>query len=230
MPDTAAMRLFRLPFLAGPLCTLAFAAGCGASTDAAIATGESNYTSEGGAEGGDGGAADASGTNAPVEVAPFSIDEVASTPELRFSYDGAPPVDALQTAWETVISHADRRFKLQGATPVLGGKPVFFMEFGRGQAFIEKGTYDCAQMEAIVGIIGTDGAKELTLVAGASQRACKVIIDEAVDVDVTTGVRPRSFRKVVGRVEAEVGPRADGAAPAKILRAAFAASVIESGT
>lgn len=88
--------------------------------------------------------------------------------------------------------------------------------------------YDCAQMEALVLVIGTDGQKQLTVVDGSTQRPCKVVIDEAIDVEQTAGVRLRSFRKVVGRVEAEVGPRNDGAAPPKNVRAAFAATVMES--
>jgi len=220
------MRLLPLPFLAVALFSVCSVAACGdgtASNDDALAAGESNYTSEGGA-------GDTSDAAAPVaDVAPFVIADANSTkPKLRFSVDGAPAVDAYQPEWTTVISGAVHRFKLQGATPVQGGKPVFYVELGRGAAFIEKGTYDCAASEALVLIIDTDGAKKMTLVDGAPSRACKVVIDEAVDFEVTAGVRPRSARKVLGHVEATVGDRANGASPTKSIRATFAVSVIES--
>jgi hypothetical protein len=53
------------------------------------------------------------------------------------------------------------------------------------------------------------------------------VIDDAVDQEQTTGVRARSWRKVVGHVEAEVGPENDGTAPTRSVRATFAANVIE---
>lgn len=190
------MRLAPWPLLAALPCALAFAAGCGASSgDTSIAAGESNYTSEAGADGSDGGSAEASVMNAPVDVAPFTIADVTPA-KLRFSYDGAPPVDAAQTEWTTVRSGAERRFQIQGATPVPGGNRVLYVEFGRGQALIERGTYDCAQMEAVALVIGTDGEHRLTVVDGAAQRACKVIIEQERSGGVRRGRhRERNLRR-----------------------------------
>jgi hypothetical protein len=224
------MSITSLPCIAVSLFALASLAACSvgsSASDDSIVAGESNYTSEAGAP-----ASDASATSdATVEVAPFVIADASSvTPKLRFSVDGAPAVDAYDPQWTTLISGTDRRFKLQGATPVQGGKPVFYVEFGRGAAFIEKGTYDCAASEVIALIVDTDGTKKLTVVDGAAQRACKVVIDDAVDFVPLAGIgaRPRSWRNVIGHVEATVGDRTNAASETKSVRAAFAVSVIEN--
>ena len=226
------MRLASLPFLAVPLCTFAlFACSATSSDDATIGGEESNYTSEAGADGGtdpDASAAEASAPAAPIEVSPFTLADVTTEPKLRFSYDGAPGVDALQTEWTTVISGADRRFQLKGASPA-PGNPVFYMEFGHGAALIQKTTYDCADFGAVVLIIDKDEVHNLTVVDGppARSRPCKVVIDELQELPK---LRPseKTTWNVVGRVEAEVAPRDDANAPGRHVRAAFAAFVFDS--
>lgn len=190
---------------------------CGSPDDPAVGADESDFTSDGEDDGSGG-------------ITPFDLSEVVvGTPKLRFSYDDAPAVDALQVTWTTILSGVDRRFQLQGATPVAGGKPVLYLEFGRGAAPIEKGVYDCAKNEAAVVIVESENVKKLTVVAGAPQRSCKVVIDDVREKgDNATSGRKTSYFDVVGHVEAEVGPREDASAPTKPVRAAFAANVIET--
>lgn len=218
------MRLRSLSCLAAALPFVITACSDASSSDDGVAGQEANYTSDGGdAET----SADAS-TQAAVDVPAFTLADVASKPKLRFSFAGSAPVDAYEPEWTTVISGTDRRFQLQGATPGPGGKPVFYMEFGRGPAVIEMTTYDCASMQALVLVVDTEGKKQLTVVDGGAQRACRVVVDDVQTVQPTTSPTARPYYKVIGHVEAEVGPREDGAAPAKSVRATFAATVHES--
>lgn len=224
------MRLARFLFLAVPLCTFAAAAGCSApSDDASISADESNYTSEAGADAGSGEASSIDATSAAAEVPAFTVADATGTPKLRFSVDGAAPVEAYEPKWTTDLS-GDRRFKIEGATPIAGGKPYFYVEFGRGAAFIERGTYDCASLQAIALIVDADGVKKMSVVNGGTPRACQVVIDAAEDMDVSSlpsTTRPPSMRKVAGRIEAIVGERTNAAAETKTVRAAFATIVTE---
>jgi hypothetical protein len=236
LPYTEGMSLRTLPYLAASLPFLsllsflfALAACSDAPSDDGVGGLESNYTSEGGA---DASAAETAPTAParPVDVPAFTLaDTNGTTAKLRFSYDGSAPVDAIQAEWTTVVSGTDRRFQLQGGTPgAAGGRPVFYAEFGRGAAIIEKSTYDCASNQAVVLVIDESEKKNLTVVQGGAQRACKVVIDDLKVVQPTTSPRAKPFYEVIGHVEAEVGPREDASAPTKSVRATFAATVFES--
>lgn len=221
------MSLRALSYLAVSLpFTLVACTGADADVDPGAAAQEANYTSDAGDAGDAGDASDAA-PSSPVEVGAFTLADVGPTPKLRFSYDGSAAVDAIQTEWVTAISGTDRRFRLQGATPVAGGKPVFAMEFGRGAALIEKTTYDCASTQAVVVIVDRDGTKKITAVQGGPQRACKVVIDDLREAPRLSPTAKPTWH-VVGHVEADVGPREDAAAPAKSVRATFAAWVHDS--
>jgi hypothetical protein len=214
----------RLLFLAASLPFTFALAACGeASSDSDIEGLESNYTSEAGEPD----AAPAAPT--VVDVPAFTLDDARDPKaKLRFSYNGSVPVDAFQTEWKTLVSGSDRRFRLQGGTPgVESARPVFYMELGRGPALIEKTTYDCANKEAVVLVIDAEGKKNMTLVDGGPQRACKVVIDDLRVVEPSSAAVAKPYRQIIGHVEAEVAPREDASAPTKIVRATFAATVFE---
>lgn len=163
------------------------------------------------------------------EVTPYDDADVGPEPKMRWSIDGAPSVDAHEPELMVVVSGADRRFRLTGMSPVRGGKPAVYVEFGRGDAVIERGVYHCSLGAAAAVIARADGSRIMTPVAGGASRRCEVAIDTAVDVQASpTGVRPRSVRRVTGRVTAELGPREDASAPTTELRAAFAATFVET--
>lgn len=199
---------------------------CGTSPDR-VGQDDSFFTEEGGVDAGEGGL-DGDASDAGAEVASFTLADATVKPKLRFSVDGAAAVDAYEPSWTMLLSGSDRRFRLQGATPVKGGKPAFYVEFGRGAALIEAGTYDCARKEAIALIVDSDDSKKMTVVDGGESRACEVVVDAVEEVPPSAvGVASRSTRKAVGHVSATVGNRADAAAPTKSVRATFAVMVVE---
>jgi hypothetical protein len=166
-----------------------------------------------------------------VSVSAYTDADVGTKTLMRWSLDGGAVVEGVEVKGETTTS-VDRRFRLTGATLVLGGRPVVYAEFGRGAALVEVGTYDCASAEAVVVVLRADGTKVMTAVAGGPSRACKVIVDEAREMVVKGSVVPapagvRSFRRVTGRIEAQVGPRDDASGAVMTVRAAFATEIME---
>lgn len=174
----------------------------------------------------DGGAPDARGAQPPV--APFALSDVAGTARIRWALGDAPPVDGADAKVTIAISGTERRFVLHSTTPSPAGPilPAMHVEFGRGRAKIERGTYDCATTDAVAVVVKADRSKILTVVDGAPQRPCTVTIDEAAEVPPLPNEPlslTRGARRVVGRFEATLGPRDDGAAATTQLRGAFAA-------
>jgi hypothetical protein len=208
---------------------------CGGTSES-VAASESDYTgdpdsgADASPDGGEGGDASADAP-ASVSVPAYTDADVGTKTLMRWSIDGGAVVEGIEVKEETTTSD-DRRFRLTGATPVLGGRPVVYTELGRGPALIEVGTYDCASAQAVVLVIRADGTKVMTAVAGAPSRPCKVIVDEAKEMVVRGSIVPvpagvRSFRRVTGRIEAEVGPRDDASGPVMTVRAAFATEIME---
>ena len=207
---------------------------CGGTSES-VAASESNYTGEPDAgEGGVSADADAArDADAPatVSVPGYADADVGTTPRMRWSIDGGPIVEGIEVKEETTASD-DRRFRLTGATPILGGRPVVYTEFGRGAALIEVGTYDCASAQAVVLVLRADGTKVMTAVAGGPSRPCKVIVDAAKEMVITGTPVPvpagvRSLRRVTGHIEAEVGPRDDANGATMTVRIAFATEIFE---
>lgn len=195
---------------------------CGEASNADSASRESNLTSAG-----DGGTerTEQSVDTAASVVAPYTDtnQSVQLPTQLRFGIGGEPSTDAVQVTW--TLAGGDRRFQIQGLTPAKGGVPMLYAEFGRGKAPIESGVYDCAADEAVIVLVEATG-KLMTAVAGGPQRACRVIIEQAILEPYST--QDHSFRRVLGRIEAEVGPRDDAQGATKSIRAAFATMVNES--
>ncbi len=216
-----------LPLVAVIAFASAALAACGETGESVVAS-ESDYT------GTDAGAdADANAdADASVGVAAYTDADVDTTSRMRWSIDGGAVVEGIQVKGETTTSDA-HRFRLTGATPVLGGRPVVYTEFGRGAALVEVGTYDCAAAQAVVLVLRADGTKVMTAIAGAPSRPCKVIVDEAKEMVITGTPVPipsgvRSLRRVTGHIEAEVGPRDDASGATMTVRAAFATEIFEA--
>lgn len=202
------------------------ACGQGPSSDAAVAV--SGFTSDGGADGDAGG----------VEVPRYGDPDIALAPKMRWSIDGAAVTEGLEP--KLTIAGDERRFVLQGQTPALGGKPVVYVEFGRGAAFVAPGTYTCAALEAVVLTIddapdgdgGKAPQKRMTAVKNGPSRPCTVTIDQATELVDTPAFqaihpKPRSWKRVLGHVEATVGSRDDAASPTASVRIAFAGTFVE---
>jgi hypothetical protein len=212
----------KLFVLSAVLC-LALPACSGAGDS--VAASDSDYTSDHP----DGGEA---GAPASLNIAPYTDADVGTTSRMRWSLDGGAVVEGIEVKGETTTSD-DRRFRLTGATPVLGGRPVVYTEFGRGAALVEVGTYDCAAAQAVVLVVRADSTKIMTAVAGGPSRPCKVVVDAATEMVITgTGVPipagVRSLRRVTGHIEAQVGPRDDASGPTMTVRAAFATEIFEA--
>ena len=172
--------------------------------------------------------------DAPVApVAPYVDGEIGPTPKVRWSIAGAPPTAGFEVEQTTIVSGAPRRFRFQAKTETRGGLPAFFFELGRGPSRIETGVYDCkpaggGEPEAVVGVVNATpaGTKSMTAVLDAPSRPCKIFVDQAKDMPVTSG-GAHSIRRVLGRIEAEIGARDDAHSPTRAVSAAFAALVVD---
>ena len=217
------MKLFALAALASLVLP-----ACGGAGDS-VAASDSDYTSEH-PDGGEAGAE--AGAPETVHVASYTDADVSATPRMRWSIDGGAVVEGIEVKDETTTTDA-RRFRLTGATPVLGGRPVVYTEFGRGPALVEVGTYDCAAAQAVVLVLRADNTKVMAAVAGGPSRPCKVIVDEAKELVITGTPVPvpagvRSLRRVTGHIDAQVGPRDDANGATMTVHVAFATEIFET--
>ncbi len=175
----------------------------------------------------DAGAPDADADAATVDIAPFSIGEVADEPKIRFAVDDGAPVDAIET---TVVdpSFTGLTTAFQGYTPIQGGLPAVNVQLGRARAPLAKGTYACEAGEAVAVLVREDGNR-MTFVKNGPSRACTVVVDDVVDQVLPSRLpdgKTAVAQKVVGHFEATVGARDDAASPTNVLRGAFATKVI----
>jgi len=227
-----------LPFLAAAAAATLAPACASPSDEVPTASGESNNTSAG--ESAASARGDAGAAEGGVEVAPFTDADIdASQPKMRASIGGGEALDAAVTQLEIAISGTDRRFQLAGAFAAPEGKKVVIAQFGNGPRLVQVGTYDCSNATATVVVKQPDGSKLVTHGPGLQPRKCKVVVEQAKESMRTPSA---VGHRVLGRIEAEVGPQAaddagaDGGASAEAgttttttIRATFAALFIDSG-
>jgi hypothetical protein len=214
--------LRRLPVIVAPLIACAIACSASVEDDSAMGASAQSQSD--------------AGPDGDTEVPAYASAEPKA--QLRWTLGSSAVAESLQTKL-TIDREGQRRFKLEGAiaADTTGSGRRLYIEFGSGAAYVAPGTYSCEALQAAVVVFQQDDSKLMTPLEGGATRACTVTIDQAAEQVGTPAWQQAnlnrdtlSWRPVTGRVEAEVGPRADPTVPASTLRASFAAIFDERRT
>jgi len=205
-----------------PLLVLSLVAGCAAAESSASSSSNLDEATDGGADGG----ADAAAPAAPLAVTPYAQSDASlASPKARWSLDGQPVGESLQTQFEAVNGSVARRFRLAAA---FAPKTGLQLEFGHGADLVMPGVYDCKTLDAVVALVLPDGSEPLTVIGNTgTQRSCTVTVDTAVEQLARPNAVTRSSKLVTGHFDAEVGPRDDGSVISHRVSGAFAGGLVD---